>query len=273
MSNYNIPSVSSNIDPLLNAQIEGLDDSIYSKDSNEFLEEEINSFSSSSILSLLIEIDLKAKENLHKKSTKQTPKKPTFIVNKIEKKTKRGKQSTTKSKKGIHDNTKLDNLIRKIQVHFLTFLVSFCSDAFKKEFKFSNESFKNINYGNKTTVNFDYIFRLKNLCVKDLLKMKISKKFKRYNGFYNEELLERIEYSSQWLSKLFEMNYLKLFSYYYNEGRPLDKIVFENEEIILSKETKSFYYLLEKYKDLRQNLINTVESVYFDGKESYQMNV
>ena len=270
MSNYNIPSVSSNTDPLLNAQIEGLDDSIYSKDSNEFLEEEINSFSSSSILSLLIEIDLKAKENLHKNSTKQTPKKPTFIVNKIEKKTKRGKQSTTKSKKGIHDNTKLDNLIRKIQVHFLTFVIFFCTDAFKKEFEFSNESFKNINYGNKTTVNFDYIFRLKNLCIKDLLKMKISKKFKRYNGFYNEELLERIEYSSQWLSKLFEMNYLKLFSYYYNEGRPLDKIVFENEEIILSKETKSFYYLLEKYKYLRQNLINTVESVYFDGKESYE---
>ena len=270
MSNYNIPSVSSNTDPLLNAQIEGLDDSIYSKDSNEFLEEEINNFSYSSILNLLIEIDLKAKENLHKNSTKQTTKKPFFIVNKIEKKTKRGKQSTTKSKKGIHDNTKIDNLIRKIQVHFLTFLVSFCSDAFKKEFKFSNESFKNINYENKTTVNFDYIYELKNLCIKDLLKMKISKKFKRYNGFYNEELLERIEYSSQWLSKLFEMNYLKLFSYYYNEGRPLDKIVFENEEIILSKETKSFYYLLEKYKDLRQNLINTVESVYFDGKESYE---
>ena len=186
----------------------------------------------------------------------------------MRKETKRGKQSTTKSKKGIHDNTKLDNLIRKIQVHFLTFLVSFCSDALKKEFEFSNESFKNINYGNKTTVNFDYIYELKNLCIKDLLKMKISKKFKRYNGFYNEELLERIEYSSQWLSKLFEMNYLKLFSYYYNEGRPLDKIVFENEEIILSKETKSFYYLLEKYKHLRQNLINTVESVYFDGKES-----
>ena len=92
MGNYNIPSVSSNTDPLLNAQIEGLDDS--------------------SILNLLIEIDLKAKENLHKNSTKQTPKKPTFIVNKIEKKTKRGKQSKTKSKKGIHDNTKLDNLIR-----------------------------------------------------------------------------------------------------------------------------------------------------------------
>ena len=76
---------------------------------------------------------------------------------------------------------------------------------------------------------------------------------------------------SQWLSKLFEMNYLKLFSYYYNKGKPLDKIVFENKEVILSKGTKSFYYLLEKYKYLTQHLINTVESVYFDAKESIEI--
>ena len=67
------------------------------------------------------------------------------------------------------------------------------------------------------------------------------------------------------------MNYLKLFNYYYNKGKPLDKIVFENKEVILSNETKSFYYLLEKYKSLRQNLINTVESVYFDAKESIEI--
>ena len=68
------------------------------------------------------------------------------------------------------------------------------------------------------------------------------------------------------------MNHLKLFNYYYNKGQPLDKIVFENEEIILSEETKSFYYLLDKYKYLRQNLINTVENVYFEGKENYETN-
>ena len=100
--------------------------------------------------------------------------------------------------------------------------------------------------------------------------MKISEKYTSYKEFYNEELLKKIEYSSKWLDQLFQMNYLKLFSYYYNKGKPLDKIVFENEEIILSKKTKSFYYLLEKYKYLRQHLINTVESVYFDGKESYE---
>lgn len=46
--------------------------------------------------------------------------------------------------------------------------------------------------------------------------------------------------------------------------------MFENEEIILSKKTRSFYYLLEKYKNLKKNLINTAEIVYFDGKENYE---
>ena len=43
--------------------------------------------------------------------------------------------------------------------------------------------------------------------------------------------------------------------------------MFGNEEIILSKKTKSFYYLLEKgkNKDLKQELITTAKIVYFGG--------
>ena len=270
MSDNIFPSISTNTDLFLNSQNEGLYDSLYSKDFNELFEEEIKSLSYTSFLDLLKEINERAKENLNKNSNKPTFKKINFIVDKIKKKAKGGRQGTKKSQKEVHDNTKQDNLIRKIQVHFFSFVIAFCNDAYKKEFKYSNESFKNINYENKTTVNFDYTYGLRNLCIKDLLKMKISKKYTRYNEFYNEELLEKIECSSQWLDRIFQMNYLKLFNYYYNKGKPLDKIVFENKEVILSNETKSFYYLLEKYKSLRQNLINTVESVYFDGKESYE---
>ena len=54
------------------------------------------------------------------------------------------------------------------------------------------------------------------------------------------------KFEGTWLDKLFEMNYLELFKYYYNNGKPLNKIVFENKGIILSSKTKSFYYLLEK---------------------------
>ena len=263
-------SKSNNSDLFLNSQNESIYDQLYSKDSNELFEEEIKSFSYTSFLDLLKEINERVKENLQKNNTQPTSKKINFVVNNIGKKTKRGRQSTKKSKKDVHDSTKQDNLTRKIQIHFFSFVISFCNDAYKKVFKSSNKSFKNINQKNKKTVNFDYTYGLRNLCIKDLLKMKISEKYTSYKEFYNEELLKKIEYSSKWLDQLFQMNYLKLFSYYYNKGKPLDKIVFENEEIILSKKTKSFYYLLEKYKYLRQHLINTVESVYFDGKESYE---
>ena len=257
MSDNIFPSISTNSDLFFNSETESLYDQLYSNDSKNSYEMDFNNFFISPFASLLIRI------------TQSTPKKIVFAVY-IGKKTKRGRQSTKKSKKDVHDSTKQDNLTRKIQIHFFSFVISFCNDAYKKVFKSSNKSFKNINQKNKKTVNFDYTYGLRNLCIKDLLKMKISEKYTSYKEFYNEELLKKIEYSSKWLDQLFQMNYLKLFSYYYNKGKPLDKIVFENEEIILSKKTKSFYYLLEKYKYLRQHLINTVESVYFDGKEIYE---
>jgi len=262
------PLISTNSDLFLKCQKESLYDSLFSKDFNELFEDEIKSLSYTPFFDLLKEINDRTKENPHKNDAKSSHKNPNFIIDKIKKKAKRGRQRTKNSKKGVHDDTRFDNLIRKIQVHFFSFVIAFCNDAFKKVFKYSNGSFKNINHKNKITVNFDYTYGLRSLCIKDLLKMKISEKYTRYKEFYNEELLKKIECSSQWLDRLFQMNYLKLFSYYYNKGRPLDKIVFENEEVILSKETKSFYYLIEKYEYLRQHLINTVESVYFDGKES-----
>ena len=270
MNDLNFPSISVNTDPINNAQIESQYNQLYSKDSKNSYEIDFNNLFFTPFASLLIRNYEIAKENLQKNITQSTPKKINFVVNIIETKAKRGRQSTKKSKKVVHDSSKLDNLTRKIQIHFFSFVIAFCNDAYKKVFKYSNESFKNINYKNKTTVNFDYTYGLRYLCIKDLLKMKISEKYTRYNEFYNEELLEKIECSSQWLDRIFQMNYLKLFSYYYNKGKPLDKIVFENKEVILSKGTKSFYYLLEKYKYLTQHLINTVESVYFDGNESYE---
>jgi len=270
MTTNNCSSISTNYNFFSNEHEESLYDSLYSNDSNKYSDEEISILSSSSFLELLLEINERVNDNLQKKSVQPTSRRPNFIVDKNDKKNKRGKQNKKNSKKPVHNSSQFDNLQRKIQVHFFTFVIDFCNDALKKEFEFANKSFKNINYDNKTTINFEYTFSLRKLCIKDLLKMKISKKFKRIEITYNEDLLKNIESSSSWLTKLFQMNYLELFSYYYNSRKPLDKIVFENEEIILSKKTRSFYYLLEKYKNLKKNLINTAEIVYFDGKENYE---
>ena len=111
-------------------------------------------------------------------------------------------------------------------------------------------------------MNFAYVSKMKNSSIKDLLNMKISEKYKTYNKYENKILLSK--FKGSWLDRLFQMNYLELFRYYYNNGQLLKKIVFENREIVLSPKTKSFYYLIEKNKDLSQNIIDTVKSVYFD---------
>ncbi len=58
---------------------------------------------------------------------------------------------------------------------------------------------------------------------------------------------------------------------YYNHGKPLRKITFENKDIILSSKTKSFYYLLQKKQNqnLQKNLLETTKTVYLSDYDSY----
>ena len=58
------------------------------------------------------------------------------------------------------------------------------------------------------------------------------------------------------------MSFLELFNKYYNEGNPLDKIVYKNKIINLSDETKSFSNLIDKNKDIEKYLIDIAERVY-----------
>ena len=115
-------------------------------------------------------------------------------------------------------------------------------------------------------MNFAYVSKLKNSLIKDLLNLKISDKCKTYDKDYNQKLLPKIE--STWLNKLFSMNYLEIFKYYYNNEKPLKKIVFEGKEIVLSSKTKSFYFLLDKYASISEKIIDKAKIVYFSD-ESY----
>jgi len=181
-------------------------------------------------------------------------------------KNKRGRKNklkTTKKSRKTHSNKSFDNLLRKIQVHFLTFLIGFVNDILKKDHNYSHKfSFKQIKTEIKNNVKYENISKLKEMTVGDILQKDISKKYKRYNKCYNREIFEKIQRKSNWFDELFKMKYLELFNYYYNEGFPKKIFFYKKSEIILSPKTKSFYYLIEEYKDLRQDLIKTVKEVY-----------
>ena len=193
-----------------------------------------------------------------------------FYIDKLRKKRGRPIIGTSKIKKKTHGKCDFDNLERKIQVHFLNFLINFCNDALKLEFGYTSNkfSFKKINYSDKTTINYKQTSYLKNLKIKDILNFKISDKYSKSDESANKDLLKRVTGTSIWLDKIFEMKYLQLFNYYYNECEPLNKIFIENKDISLSSKTKSFFCLLEKKKKKKNELINTVKNIYFNGNNN-----
>ncbi len=194
-------------------------------------------------------------------------KKKTFIINK---KRGRGRQ-TDNIKEKIHKSSDFDNLHTKIQVHFLNFIISISNDALATEYgshKLGN--FKNIDYKIKKKVNYEKCDEYKNSSIGNILQNDISMKYKKYNKNINKEIINRVSKESIWLNNFFNLNYLDLFAYYYNDKNKLKKIPFKEKDIILSSNTKTFYDLLEKKnnKDLKNELIDTAKRAYFNGYDN-----
>ena len=183
-------------------------------------------------------------------------------INQDEIKKKRGRPRLKKVDKATHGNKDFDNIQRKIQVHFLSFLINFCNEALRTEYGDTLLSFKQINKMSKITINYEHTQSLKNSSIQDILNLEISTKYSTYDKSENKKILATIK--AKWLNRLFQMNYLELFKLYYNDEKPVDKIVYENREIILSPQTKSFYFLLEKNKAIRQNIIDVTKIVYLN---------
>ena len=261
-----IAKISSNRYNLFKDNEESLYYSLFPNDSNIDFEEQINSIES--FFPLFEEINKKQEKNTSDESSSN---KINFVIDKKCINKKRGRKAKEKNKNKFHDNACVDNLLRKIQIHFFNFVINFCNDALKEEYPNSKAFFKSINCKCKKNVKYSYTSSLKKATIKYLLRMDISIKNKKSVNSYNRALLEKIEKFSPSLSKLFEINYLELFEKYYNKGNPLDKIVFENLNVNLSEKTKTFYNLIDKNKNLKKHLIDMAEKEYIcvkkDSKE------
>lgn len=193
-----------------------------------------------------------------------------------DKKGKRGrkikKENNSLEKRKTHKKTDFDNLLRKIQVHFLNFLIDFCNEALKTEFVYFPFSFKRIKANTKEKINSKNVTEFKEKTINDLLHLDISSKYKRFKKTHNKNLLknEKIK-NSKWLNDFFNIKYIELFNDYYNDRFPSNKKIFKNK-IILTKNTKNFYYLLEQNKDIRKELINTSIDVFGFGFKPFSIS-
>ena len=195
---------------------------------------------------------------------------PHFLI--LSKK-KRGKPNE-KNKKSQHLSTDFDNLQRKIQVHFFTFIINLSNDAIKAELGSKTPyNFKQIDYKLKIKISHKNVSNLHKLAIKDILKMSISPKNKNFSEFINNEILNVVCQISKLLERFFNIKYLEFFNdFYFNEEKETNKVVFEGKEIPFSKETKNFYHLLKKYENYKSLLIDCAKRVYFYGYDALIRN-
>jgi hypothetical protein len=173
------------------------------------------------------------------------------------------KKDTTK----IHDKYRIDNILTKIQVHYLSFIISFINDILKNlHFK---QRFLDLDYKYKRNIKKNFAISLKTKNIKDIICNKITSKFKKdensNSSIYNEIKENKV------LNKLLSENYLLLFKkIYYRSSKIVNLREYGlDKDIILSSDVKMFEDLLKDIdcldvnKEYKKKIIQCVNNNYF----------
>ena len=192
-------------------------------------------------------------------------KKINFKIFLNKKRGKKAKKINSKINQKCHNFDDFDNIQRKIQVHFMNFLISLANDRISHFFLKKNKyNFKSIKYDLKKIVNHRTVENLKKCKYSDIIQMKISPKNKRFDENNNKNLYLNIIQLSNDLKDFFDKKYLYIFQKYYLELKPNQKeINFDGIKFNLSGKTKGFYHLLEKNKISKDKFNNIINDVYF----------
>ena len=176
-----------------------------------------------------------------------------------------------------HTKVSQDNIITKVQTHYISFIISLANDIILNSIgKNKDLIFKDIDYNIKKKTKSEYIEILKDLCAKDILKKPVSSKFRSTDINSNKETYDKIIKINNNLTEViieyFNLNYLVLFETYINKCKPLNKINIKGKNIYFSEKTKSFYYLLKKNETIKQEIIECTTRIYFNDKNQNEYN-
>lgn len=178
-----------------------------------------------------------------------------------------GKEKNRKYINRYHSSGDFDNVQRKIQVNFISFLIKLANDAITTVLgKKTKYFFKDVRYELKKVVTHKYVEKLKKCKYSDIIQMKISGKNKKYGENLNKETFLKVCKISQELKNFFDKNYLYIFQKYYcGMNNNEDIIDFDGLKVELSPLTKGFLNLLKKNESGKDIFNNVINDVYFSG--------
>ena len=166
------------------------------------------------------------------------------IVNQpLRKKRGRPKKKYLNENDKIHDKNSSDNIFRKIQVHYMSFIVLFLNEVLQN--LNIEKQFYKIDYEFKKNVNKKFVNSLKRKTIGDIISTKVSSKYRYLNESINEKICEEIK-KNEVIKKILAQNYLNFFKkIYYQSNKYINlKEYGLNRDIILSEKVKMYNDLL-----------------------------
>ena len=138
---------------------------------------------------------------------------------------KKGDVSISDKKRKSHDKYDRDNIKRKVQVHFLKFLIDFINKSILEILKKYNNldinqneqfidkiQFKSLEYNFKKKIDSKSFNSLKSKSIREIFIKNTSPKSKKYN---NEDIYNNIIGINKDINKILDMKYLEFFEVFY----------------------------------------------------------
>ena len=189
----------------------------------------------------------------------------TEVVNLYPKKGRKKKRNNDIGYK-CHDKNSYDNILRKIQVHFISFIIEYSNAIIQN---FCNSKFFKINYKYKKEVNKSSFKNIKSKKIRDILNQKISEKYKKKNKDENKQTVELYIDTNPELKQIFSETYLDLFKnvYYLGKREITLKINGENTVISLNgiKMFKEFLNKIGKEDKENSEYVNRIKKCVQDN--------
>lgn len=174
-----------------------------------------------------------------------------------------------------HDKYDIDNILTKIQVSYINFIIIFINIILDFIDHDKNERFKHIDYKLKQKVNQKDFVKIKSKKLYEIVCMKISPKNKNIDKDYNKNLYLKLK-SNSLINNIFNENYIKFFRnvFYKSEKTISLKPYGNNDNITLSNNIKMFVDKLKSFKDKDyiESIKKCVEDNYFEKKIIFNLN-
>ena len=177
----------------------------------------------------------------------------------------KGNKNINENSYSIHDKNTSDNILRKIQVHYISFIISFANEILLN-FNYKKK-FRKLAYNFKKNVKKSFCKSLKTKDIGEIIiHNPISDKYKLDKGNNENENINFLIYNqikkNEILRKIFSENYLILFrKIYYPSRKKINLREYGiDKNIVLSDKVEMFEDLLKKIE-------------LSDSKEEYKKKV